>query len=161
MFKRWELLVLAAGIVLVGFATRADAIPPVGPVPGAYNPMPASAAVKGLRCPVALYDGGYDRVCASIHVQEDETGNLTVQAAGSVASYNGLRRRVARPLALRVRLIGDRGGLRTAPPFYTTRRARVGPRRLVSRAVQARVVAFVFRGGRWREYLVTSEPVRI
>jgi hypothetical protein len=154
--------ILAGGVVLalVGFATRADAIPPVEPVPAVYTPGPASDAVKGLRCPVALHPEGFDRVCASVHVREDRFGNLTVRAAGTVASYNGRRQRVARPLALRVRLIGDPYGLRKAPPLYSTRRSRLGPPRIAARA-QARVVAYVYRGGHWRAYLVNSEPVRV
>jgi hypothetical protein len=150
-----------AGILVAGLAAGpAGAVPPPGPASAAYDPTPASGTPLGTVCRDHRHAHGRDRVCASVHLGTDAVGNRTLRAAGAVASYDRQGRRVARPLALRVVLVGDRTGLRRAPPLYTIRRSRLGPERITAHA-QTRVLAFVYRDSGWKRYLVYSTAATI
>jgi hypothetical protein len=153
----WPLKLAAASALAAALALGATDAHSTPAARQRVTPVPASATRLDLNCPIHSYPGGFTRVCAAKHVRRDAIGNLVVRAAGSVATYNRHGRPVAHPLALRVVLAGDRTGLRRASPLESIRRTRRGPARVTSPAqAQARVLAFVYRGGRWRQHLVYS-----
>ena len=153
---------LLAGLLLVGGRPApAVAARSWASAPTAWTPTPASPTPVGLNCQVAHYDGGFTRVCVSVHYQVDELEQGTVRPAAAIATYGRRGRPVARPLAVRVAFVGRPATLRRAFPLETTRRTRRGGELIGSGTVQARATVMELHDGRWRKYLVYSQPVQI